>query len=812
MVLPTGTVTFLFTDVEGSTRLLQELGDRYAEVLGEHRRALRDVFARHGGVEVDTQGDAFFVAFAKASEAVAAASEGRDALADGPIRVRMGLHTGEPLLTQEGYVGIDVHRAARIAAAGHGGQVLVSQSTRDLAGTDALHDLGEHRLKDLSAPERIYQLGDGDFPPLKSLNQTNLPIQPTPFIGRERERGELLALLKDHRLVTLTGAGGSGKTRLALQTAAELVEEHPDGVWFVSLAAVNDPDLVEPTITQVLGAREDLRQHLRGKRLLLLLDNLEQLLPAVAPLVSGLGTRVLATSRERLNVLGEQEYPVPTLPPTEAVALFTERARQLKPSFQPDVAVGEIARRLDGLPLAIELAAARVKVLAPAQILERLGHSLDLLTTGARDAPERQRTLRATIEWSYALLDEVERHLFVRLAVFKGSFALDAVESVVGADLDTLGSLVDKSLLRQTEAGRFFMLETIREYAGELFAEMEDSRRISRAHADHYLELAERLHQDASAGGQVDAYAAFDANHDNLRTALTFFVSESAIEQEFRLLDAVAGYWFVRGHLLEGNRYVDSALGRREAAPPPLRAALLAIASDFARVFAGSGERAASFAEESLAVAREVGDPAVVARALHELGESAQALGDLQRAKELYHQAIALEREGGHSGASTLGNLGDLALTEGDFEEAAALSAEAEDLWQAEGRKMGAAIARFNRASALLHLGRSEDARFLLNEAMRDFGELGHTEFIALCLLAVAALVAKSGSCDDAARLLGAAETILGEVGTQIDGSELRLRDAALATFDEAQSTRIREEGRQMSREEAVALAGQYLD
>jgi tetratricopeptide (TPR) repeat protein len=410
------------------------------------------------------------------------------------------------------------------------------------------------------------------------------------------------------------------------------------------------------------------------------------------------------------------------------------------------------------------------------------------------------------------LLDEAEQRLLVRLAVFRGSFDLDAAESIVDAELDTLGALLDKSLLRQTEAGRFFMLETIREYAEELFTEMDDSRGISRKHADHYLDLAERLEQDASAGRQVDAYAAFDADHDNLRAALASFVSDSAVDQEFRLLNAIARYWLVRGHLLEGNSHVESALRRRETAPPPLRAGVLAVASDFARVFVGSAELAASYAEQSLAVAREVGDPAVIARSMHELGESAQALGDLRRAEELYQKTIALEREAGRTGAGTLGNLGDIALTEGDFEEAAALSAEAELLWQAEGKKIGAAIARFNRASALLHLGRSEDARPLLNETLRDAGELGHVEVIAWCLLGAAALVATTDSSDDAARLLGSAEAVVDEVGTRIGGSELRLRDAVVARFDEAQATRLREEGRQMSRDEAVALARQYLD
>jgi hypothetical protein len=397
--LPRGTVTFLFTDVEGSTRLLQEHGDRYAELLAEHRRLLREAFARHDGVEVDTQGDAFFVAFARASGAVAAAREVQQDLAAGPVKVRIGIHTGEPVLTDEGYVGMDVHRAARIAAVGHGGQILVSQATRDLAGDAEVRDLGEHRLKDLSAPEQIYQLGDEDFPPLKTLHQTNLPVQSTPLVGRERELREVQAMLTNGtRLLTLTGPGGSGKTRLALHAAAAVVEEFADGVWFVPLASVRDPALVRSTIAQVLGARDDLGEFLRGKRLLLLLDNLEQLLPEAAPMIAALETRVLATSREPLNVSEEQEYPVPTLPLEDAAVLFTQRARQFRRGWQPDEHVVEIVRRLDGLPLALELAAARVKVLTPEQILARLGRSLELLTSGrtgcaraATNAPSHDR-------------------------------------------------------------------------------------------------------------------------------------------------------------------------------------------------------------------------------------------------------------------------------------------------------------------------------------------------------------------------------------------------------------------------------------
>ena len=364
--LPSGTVTFLFTDIEGSTRLLHELGDEYVHALAAHRRVLRAAFADHSGVEVDTQGDAFFVAFARAGDALDAARDGQRGLEGSVIRVRMGIHTGEPVLTAEGYVGIDVHRAARIAAAGHGGQVLVSESTKVLADADELQDLGEHKLKDLTASERIYQLGPGEFSALKTLNQTNLPLQPSPLVGRERELADVLELLQSSRLVTLTGPGGSGKTRLALQAAAERSDEFRDGVWFISLAPLEEPELIREAIASVIGSGDDVPSFLYSKQMLFVLDNVEQLLPqasnVVARLLDSPGLTVLATSRERLAVAAEHEYVVPTLVLDEAVALFSARARQLQPAFVADAYVADIVRRLDGLPLALELAASRVKL------------------------------------------------------------------------------------------------------------------------------------------------------------------------------------------------------------------------------------------------------------------------------------------------------------------------------------------------------------------------------------------------------------------------------------------------------------------
>ena len=410
--LPAGTVTFLFTDVEGSTRLLHELGDAYAEALGEHRRVLREAFARHGGVEVDTQGDAFFVAFAKASEALAAAAEGTNALSQSPLKVRMGIHTGEPLVTDEGYVGIDVHRAARIAAAGHGGQILVSQATSDLLRTDGLLDLGEHRLKDLTTAERIYQFGEHVFPPLKSLNATNLPLPPDPLVGRKKELADVLRLVRREaaRLISVTGPGGIGKTRFATAVAQELVEDFAHGVWFVDLSSIDDAGLVGSTIAAALGADDDLATHIGDHELLLLLDNFEHVTAAAGEIANLLSAcpklTVLVTTRERLQVGGEQEYVLRPLPDAPAVELFRQRASATVPEFEgPYDELAEICRRVDGLPLAIELAAARVKVLQPAELLAQLEQCLPILAGGRRDVPERQRTLRATIEWSYELLD-----------------------------------------------------------------------------------------------------------------------------------------------------------------------------------------------------------------------------------------------------------------------------------------------------------------------------------------------------------------------------------------------------------------------
>jgi len=672
--LPQGTVTFLFTDIEGSTRLLQELGDAYADVLADHRRTLRDEFARHGGVEVGTEGDSFFVAFAKASDALAAAAAAREALGAGPIRVRMGVHTGEPTVTDEGYVGIDVHRAARIAAAGHGGQILVSQATRDLAGSDRLRDLGVHRLKDLAAPERLYQLDDDEFPPLRSVDQTNLPIQPTPFVGRERELADVLALLDSHRIVTLTGPGGSGKTRLALQAAAESVERYGDGVWFVSLAAVREPSLIEPTIARVVGGPDDLYAFLAGKRTLLVLDNLEQLLPDAADIVLRLDAHILATSRSRLNVATEQEFPLPTLPIDDATALFTQRARQLEPHFEPDAAVRQIAERLDGLPLALELAAARVKVLTPGQILERLGRSLDLLTSGAHDAPERQRTLRGTVEWSYQLLTAAEQRLFARLAVFTGSFELEAAEAVCSAELDVVQSLVDKNLLRHGEDGRFFMLGTIKELALEKLRDLSDESSLRRRHDDYFLGVAEELDARERFSGMRDLSAEslsqFERELPSFRAALAGLSESGRREGTLRLGAALWRFWLNRAQYRDAADWLEEAPLDDATLPLDVRAAALGAAGGVAYYTHDDVDAAETFWREGLELRRAQDDPHELGAAFGRLASIAWRRGDFDGAIAYHEQAFPLFEQAGAEALrlEQLHWLGDAYRDRGDFD------------------------------------------------------------------------------------------------------------------------------------------------
>jgi predicted ATPase/class 3 adenylate cyclase len=615
--LPTGTVTLLFTDMESSTLLLQQLGKHYAEVLEECRQLLRTAFHASGGQEVDTQGDAFLVAFARATDATSAAVAIQRTLfahawpEDVVVRVRMGLHTGEPQLATEGYVGLDVHHAARIMSVAHGGQVLLSRTTRDLVEHDlpegvSLRDLGAHHLKDLQQPSQLFQLViEGlptDFPSLKTLDgyPNNLPLQPTPFIGREKEveAVQQLLLRESSRLVTLTGPGGVGKTRLALQVAADQASHFTDGTWFVSLAPISDPDLVIPAISLTLGLREardqapleHLKRSLHEKKTLLLLDNFEQVVSAamsVADLLAGCPRlKVLVTSREGLHVRAEREFPVPALalPDSkhlpdlvalsqyEAVALFIERAQAVKPDFQMTnanaPAVADICIHLDGLPLAIELAAARLKLLPPQALLKRLSHRLLVLTGGSQDLPSRQHTLRNTIQWSYDLLTEQEQRLFRWLSIFVGGCTLEAAAAVCSAPgalgmdiLEGVTSLLDKSLLQQT----------LREYGLEVLETRGEREAAHQAHTTYYLALAEQAKPKLEGAEQGIWPERLEREHDNLRAALEWALEQGTDEQEskrraiaLRLSAALEPFWEMRGYHSEARTFLERVLASSE--------------------------------------------------------------------------------------------------------------------------------------------------------------------------------------------------------------------------------------------------------
>ena len=582
--LPTGTVTFFFTDVEGSTRLLEDLGaSGYAVELRRHREIVRSKLAEHGGVEVDTQGDAFFCVFGSARAAVVCAAEIQDALESGPVRVRIGVHTGEALVVDRHYVGIDVHRAARIGGCGHGGQVVISPSTAALIepGDVSLRDLGAHRLKDLAAPVVLHQLGDREFPPLKTLYRTNLPVPATPFLGREEELLDLVthASEPDVRSFTLTGPGGTGKTRLSLQLAAELAESHPDGIWWVPLASLREAKGVAFAVATALDVEEDpgrplaasIARSLAHKRVLLLLDNCEHLLEAAAELVAGIVAScphalVIATSREPLAVAGEHVVPVDPLVADDAVELFHARARAAGARLdgvEAQRVVGELCTRLDNLPLAVELAAARAAVLPPAALLERLATRLDVLR-GPRDAEERQRTLRATITWSYDLLDAREQQLFRRFGVFVGGASLSAVEGVCAADLEDLLALVAKSLVRQhaTVEGepRYWMLETIREFAVEELVASGDLEAACDRHVGWYAELA-RTNGALEALAAGDSISGLDADLANFQAAFSRSIAPPSRSSDATALSAaLLVQHFKRGRYTEVEAVVRMTL------------------------------------------------------------------------------------------------------------------------------------------------------------------------------------------------------------------------------------------------------------
>ena len=813
-VLPTGTVTFLFTDVEGSTRLLREHGAAYAELLARHRRVLRDAFTRHDGVEVDTQGDAFFVAFPRATEAVAAAAEAQGALEGGPIRVRMGVHTGEPLVTEEGYVGIDVHRAARIAASAHGGQIVLSETTRGLLDAGVrIRDLGEHRLKDLIGAERLFQLGEGNFAPLRTLDATNLPVVSIALLGREQELEHVASMLSDGvRLVTLTGPGGTGKTRLALQVAAELVGTFRDGVFWVSLAGLADPELVASEVAQTIGALEDLNGFLRGRELLLLLDNFEHLLDA-APVVSSLlgassRVRVLVTSRAPLRLTGEQEYRLEPLPQKQAAALFAERARAVGREVAPDATVEEICRRLDGLPLAVELAAARTKLLTPARLLERLDSALTVLTSGARDAPERQRTLRATLEWSYDLLDPPARELLGGLSVFSGPFALEAVEEICGATLDDLGALVDYSLVKPIGDERFFLLATIREFAVERLGRGSEAHELRRRHADFFAALGEQAYAHRFVA-EAEWSGRLEADHDDLRSALDWLLDNDP-ERALELAGALGWFWLSHGLLGEGCGRLGAAL----AAPTATSRGRARALTSFGALLARHGDVPAGLAELDAATHmwRELGDRSELAAALESLGwPLVYDADDNSRALDAFEQSLGLYRELGDAEGVTRALVGtaQVLVAIGETGRAEAISLDL--LESAAGDARTEHFAYHFLADCALIRGEPGEAGPRYRQSLRAALPLGDVVETSFEVQGVAMSEAGSGNPHRAVVLAASVEALWESLGLSIS---IAFWDALLARYlgpareslgDDYEA--VLAEGRALAFDDAVELA-----
>jgi predicted ATPase/class 3 adenylate cyclase/Tfp pilus assembly protein PilF len=902
--LPTGTVTFVLTDIEGSTRLLHTLGPRYREALEQHRALVRAAFTSHGGVEVDTQGDAFFYAFAEPQGALQAAIRAQRSLADHSwpeeieLRVRMGIHTGAPEVTDQGYVGKDVHMGARICAAAWGGQILVSSATAALASSSSddvtLRSLGHHALKDIDARVELFEVVAPDlihdFPPLRThgSHPTNLPSRLAPLIGRDHELASLAELLAsaETSVVTLVGPGGTGKTSIAAALGAQLLSSFPDGVFFVDLSALTDPSLVVPQIAQTLSLRETpgrslrdtLIEHLSEKATFLIIDNLEQVIDAAediaALLTSAPQLKVLATSREALRITGERVYSLAPLEvpsrdeqdPEElerypAVALFVERARAVNASFsfteENAADVTSICRRLDGLPLAIELAAARVNLLAPSALLARLASGPKVLASGRRDAAARQKTLRSAMAWSYDLLSEEEQKLFRRLGVFAGGWSLQAAERLCDKGdldldpLDGLASLVEKSLVRAVKGPeeRFSMLEMIRSFAADELEASGESEEIRRAHADYFRELAQEAEQHLVGVDQKTWLDRLERDHDNLRTAL-----EWGLRYEPRTALVISAglwrFWDIRGYVTEARRWLaetlsrdfdDSSLHARVMYGAGCLAEAQGDLDEARRLVSGAGEifrnhgdsrdvvlcliqlgviawlqgdlaEARDFSEEAVTVARHHRDAGLLGRALTSLGERAVEASDLDEARRLYEQALVLMRRAqDHRGILWVTtNLGELELHGGHHQRAKQYLDEALSLAETAGDSFG-------RSSALVNLGLSamleEDcalARSNFLSALEIAARVGSLYLVAGSLEGMAITTMIDGRPHLGARLFGAAQRVreqgrLPEIPLERALYEHHLA-AAMATLGDETWREAVAEGQTMTAEQALHL------
>jgi predicted ATPase/class 3 adenylate cyclase len=881
MDLPTGTVTFLFSDIEGSTRLWEEHPASMGPALAWHDNILREAIERNDGVVFKTVGDAFCAAFQHASDAVSAAAEGQQALARAgwpdalSLKVRMALHTGSVESRDNDYFGQPLNRVSRLLTIGHGGQVLLSDVTHDLsrdllpAGC-TVRALGEHRLKDLGRPEIVFQLCHpdlrGEFPPLRSLESVpnNLPQQVTSFIGREKELVEIKALLERSRLVTLTGSGGCGKTRLALQAAADLLDVSGDGVWLVELASLTDPGLVPRTVAGPLGVSEEpgedltqaLADALKAKRLLLVLDNCEHLLDASARLADALlrgcpHVLLLATSREGMGISGELTYQVPSLslpdpkrdatPEAlvhfEAVRLFIERALFHQPQFavtsQNAPALASVCHRLDGIPLAIELAAARVRNLTVEEVNQKLDQRFRLLTGGSRTALPRQQTLRSLIDWSYDLLNEPEKALFRRLSVFCGGWTLESAEQVCAGGLveewevlDLLTSLSDKSLVAAEEREgrtRYRLLETVRQYARDRLLDSGEGGSVRARHRDRFLTLAEEIQPRLTGPEQGRWYSVLEEEHDNLRTALTFCVDElegyegeqdpGHEEKGLRLAGALQWFWLTRGHLREGRERLDELLSHPATRRRTKARAFALNGAGLLAFQLGDAGAARALHEESLSIRRELGDKRGIAGSLNNLGIVARGRGDYETARSLYEEALSINREMGNRAweSYNLANLGIVAQARGDVASARSLQEQSLAIKRELGDRRGIALSLHAIGLSAYEQGEYASARALLRESLGLCHEVGDPWCMAAAFRSLGEALAAIGDWTRAAQLWGVADRLQETVGIrEAPGDpvsyEARLAETRAALGDAAFDAAW-EEGRAMPLEQAAGLA-----
>jgi len=823
----TSTVTFLFSDIEGSTRLEQQVGTTsYGQIRERHRAILRAAFDRWGGREQGTEGDSFFVIFDSARDALAAAVAGQRALFEEPwpdgqvVRVRMGLHSGETESAGGSLVGLDINRASRIAGLAHGGQVLSSSSTRVLVGASLPDgatwlDLGEHRLRDIETPERLWQVSveglPASFPAIRSVGAPmgNLPTRLTSFVGRDQEVAELLVLSASGRLLTLTGPGGTGKTRLSLEIGARSADRYPDGVFFVPLEPITEAALVPATIAERLslpdrGGRspvDRLKEHLRDRRLLMILDNFEQVIEA-APLVTELlaeapGLGILTTSREALRVYGEQEYPVPPLAVPDpkvvndvglasrfgAVELFLERARAVMPSFGLDddnlAAVVEICFRLDGLPLAIELAAARVKLLSPAAMLGRLQHRLSLPGGGSRDLPARQQTLRGAIGWSYDLLEMHDRELFACLSVFVGAADLASVEAICamsGMDvLDGLSSLVDKSLVRRRDSSdgetRYRMLETIRAFAAERLEEMGRTAELRRRHALHFLDHV-RASMAATEAGDRAVLDRLQEDQADLRAAIGWAIEVGDAPTALGLAAGLWRFWQKRGYITEGQERLDAALALPGCEDELLRLAALDAAGGLA-YWNNDQLRARQHYEEALAIQRARDDRVGIADALYNLSFTHTFKDEAAMAEVMVLEAIELQEAAGNElgVARAKWALANIEYTKGreGALRARELALDSLAIFERHDERFMIGWATYTAGVAEFITGRMEEARARLLAALRMFRDTIDVSGYTLVLDTLAALTDQRGDPIRAARIAGAVDTLERTTGTALN-------------------------------------------